>query len=81
MQDDVAVTVTGQAQRILYVHTAKHKFSTLDQPMNVCADADAIFLVTLVDHNDPFVLGMSVPIIFTAEQSAWPIALKTASAM
>ena len=82
VQDHVAVAVAEQARREGDMDPAQHELAALDDPMDVGADADPVFRrFGFLDHNCPFVLGMSVPTILTAVASAWPRALKIASAM
>ena len=74
--------VAEQAGRVGDVDAAQHELAAFNDPVDIGADADPVFgRFGSVDHNCPFVLGMSVPTTLTAVAIAWPRALKIASAM
>ncbi len=81
MNSDVAVTVSCESFRVVDLDTAEHKLSVSDDFVYIGSDADTIFWFWTFNHNFPFVLGMSAPVILTACASACPMALNTASAM
>ena len=81
MQHNIGIAVTQRPKRKLDLYAAQYQLSIGHKPVQVRTDTRAIFVLNIVAHSIPFVLGTSVPVILTAVAIAWPNALKMASAI